>query len=137
MATNSRVIKRRSALPPILGAVALVLILAAILIPGQIVSRVARDETSAMQSLRALTDRELQHAAAHPSKPIHLRICAVENGCAFERRANPRIDFYFLIHLTVTNSYLPDARSTRRDWPVGFQHFGLIGESKPRNIYIN
>jgi hypothetical protein len=45
----------------------LVLILAAILIPGQIVSRVARDETSAMESLRALTDRELQYAAAHPS----------------------------------------------------------------------
>jgi hypothetical protein len=66
----------------------------------------------------------------------HLRICAVENGCAFERRANPRIDFYFLIHLTVTNSYLPDAGSTRRDWPVGFRHFGLISESKPRNICI-
>jgi hypothetical protein len=48
------------AMPPILGAVTLILILAAILIPGQIVSRVARDETSAMESLRALTDLELQ-----------------------------------------------------------------------------
>jgi hypothetical protein len=45
---------------PILGAVTLVLILAAILIPHNIVSRVARDEASAAQSLRALTDLELR-----------------------------------------------------------------------------
>jgi hypothetical protein len=52
----------------IVGAVILVVILAAILIPGQIVSQLARDEASAMQSLHALRDLELRYAAAHPSK---------------------------------------------------------------------
>jgi hypothetical protein len=67
-ATNARVIKRRSAVLPIVGAVILVLILAAILIPGQIVSQLARDEADAMESLHALTRLELRYAAAHPSK---------------------------------------------------------------------
>jgi type IV pilus assembly protein PilA len=67
-ATNGRFAKRRSAVLLIVGAVILVVILAAILIPGQIVSQLARDEASAMQSLHALRDLELRYAAAHPSK---------------------------------------------------------------------
>jgi len=62
------VIKRRPAVLPILGTLTLVLIVAAILIPHQMVSRVARDEVSAMESLRALTNLELRYAAVHPSK---------------------------------------------------------------------
>jgi len=65
---QTRVIKRRSAVLPILGAVTFVLILAAIIIPGQIVRRVALDEASTMESLHALTALELRYAAAHPSK---------------------------------------------------------------------
>lgn len=65
---NARVTKRRSLLLPVLGALAFVLILAAIFIPGQIVSRMARNEANAMYSLRALTNLELRYAAAHPSK---------------------------------------------------------------------
>jgi type IV pilus assembly protein PilA len=53
---------------PILEAVIFVLVLAAILIPGQVVSHVARDEATAMESLHALADLEHRYAAAHPSK---------------------------------------------------------------------
>ena len=67
-ARNARVIRRRSSVLLVVGAVTFVLILAAILIPGQIVSRVARDEASAMESLLALTRFERRYAAAHPSK---------------------------------------------------------------------
>jgi hypothetical protein len=66
--TNARVKTRRSPVLPILGIVTFVLILAAILIPHQMVSRVARNEISAVESLRALTNLELRYAAAHPSK---------------------------------------------------------------------
>jgi hypothetical protein len=66
--TNARVKRRRSRVLPILGVMTFVLILAAILIPHQMVSRVARDEISAMESLRALTNLELRYEAAHPSK---------------------------------------------------------------------
>jgi type IV pilus assembly protein PilA len=66
--TNARVIKRRSAVLPIIGAVTFILVLAVILIPGQIVSRVARNEANAMESLHALTHLEVRYAAAHPSK---------------------------------------------------------------------
>jgi hypothetical protein len=66
--SNARDKKRRSLVLPILGVVTFVLILAAILIPHQMVSRVARDEASAMYSLHALTNLELRYAAAHPSK---------------------------------------------------------------------
>lgn len=68
LTTNAHVTKRRSALLPVLGVLAFVLILAAIFIPGQIVSRMARNEANAMYSLRALTNLELRYAAAHPSK---------------------------------------------------------------------
>lgn len=76
---------------PILGAVTAVLILAAILIPGQIISRVARDEASAMESLHALTDLELRYAAAHPSKGFTcdfglLKTEAPSNGEQIHRR---------------------------------------------------
>jgi hypothetical protein len=59
---------RRSVLLRVLGVIILVLILAAVLIPGQIVSRLARNESSAAYSLRALTDLEIRYAAARPSK---------------------------------------------------------------------
>jgi len=60
--------KRRSRVLLIVGAVIFVLILAAIWIPHNVVSRLARDEVSAMNSLRALKNFELRYAAAHPSK---------------------------------------------------------------------
>jgi hypothetical protein len=65
--TNARVKKRRSPVLPILGVGTFVLVLAAILIPHQMVSRVARDEISAVESLRALTNLELRYAT-HPSQ---------------------------------------------------------------------
>jgi len=65
---NAHTTKRRSGVFAIVGAVILVLILAAILIPHNIVSRVAYDEATAARSLRELTDLELRHAAAHPSQ---------------------------------------------------------------------
>jgi hypothetical protein len=65
---NARVRKRRSALLPVLGVLTFVFTLAAILIPHNMVSRLARNEASAMYGLRALTKLELRYAAAHPSK---------------------------------------------------------------------
>jgi type IV pilus assembly protein PilA len=84
-ATNPRVIKRRRAVLPIIGAVALVLVLAAILIPHNMVSRVAHDEANAMYSLRALNNLELRYAAAHRSKGFTcefalLKTAALSNG---------------------------------------------------------
>jgi type IV pilus assembly protein PilA len=67
-ATSPRVIKRRRAVLIIVGVLALVLIFAAILIPHNMVSRVAHDEASAVSGLRTLTSVELRYAAAHPSK---------------------------------------------------------------------
>jgi hypothetical protein len=67
-ATNARIGKRRSAIFPILGVVAFAVILAAIIVPHQMVSRLARDEINAVKSLRALSDLEFRYAAAHPSK---------------------------------------------------------------------
>jgi type IV pilus assembly protein PilA len=67
-AKNTRLTKRRSAVFRIFGAIAFALILVAILLPHQLVSRVARDEASAMESLHALTHLELRYSAAHPSK---------------------------------------------------------------------
>ena|ERR1700719_4522609 len=82
--TNPRVLKRRRVVLPIIGAVALVLI-AAILIPHNMVSRVARDEANAMYSLRALNNLEFRYAAAHPSKGFTcefapLKTAALSNG---------------------------------------------------------
>jgi type IV pilus assembly protein PilA len=65
---NARTTKRRSRVVSILGVVIFVLILAAILIPHNMVSRMAHDEASAMESLHALKDLELRYAVAHPSK---------------------------------------------------------------------
>jgi hypothetical protein len=67
-AANAPVKKRRSRVLLILGVVIFVLILAAVLIPGHIVSRMARNEVSAVYSLRALTNLEIRYAAAHPSQ---------------------------------------------------------------------
>jgi hypothetical protein len=64
---NARPLKRRSAAFRILGVVTFVLILAAILIPGQVVSRLARDEASAIGSLHRLTVLQLRYKTAHPS----------------------------------------------------------------------
>lgn len=68
VAMNVRTTKRRYRVFSILGALTFVLIIAAIWIPHNMVSRVAHDEASAMESLHALRDLELQYAAAHPSK---------------------------------------------------------------------
>ncbi len=65
---NARNTKRRAWVFSILGTVTFVLILAAILIPHNMVSRVVHDEISAVGSLRAIRDLELRYAAAHPSK---------------------------------------------------------------------
>jgi hypothetical protein len=50
------------------GSVILVLIVAAIWIPHNMVSRLAHDETSAASGLRGLTSLETSYATAHPSK---------------------------------------------------------------------
>jgi hypothetical protein len=52
----------------IIGSVILVLIVAAIWIPHNMVSRVAHDEISAVNGLRGLTSLETRYATAHPSK---------------------------------------------------------------------
>jgi type IV pilus assembly protein PilA len=66
-ALNAGITKRRGLVLPILGAI-FVLLLAAVLIPHNMVSRLAHDEASAVSGLRALTSLELGYAAAHPSK---------------------------------------------------------------------
>jgi hypothetical protein len=66
--TNVPIKKRRSSALAILGAVTLVLIFAAFWIPHNMVSRLARNESSAIYSLRALKNLELQYAAVNPSK---------------------------------------------------------------------
>jgi hypothetical protein len=119
-ATTARVVKRRSAILPILGIITFVLIVAAILIPGQIVSRLARDEVSAVGSLRALKNLELRYAAEHPSKGYTCE-------CAKLKRRWPRMettstkDFYFQVHPRVTNSRLTDAKSTQRESSFGIK----------------
>jgi hypothetical protein len=67
-ATNVPGNKRRPSVLAIIGAVILVLIVAAFWIPHNLVSRLARNESSAIYSLRALTNLELRYAAANPSK---------------------------------------------------------------------
>lgn len=64
---NASTTKRRTLVLPIGGAI-FVLLLAAVLIPHNMVSRVALDESSALESLHALTKLELRYAAAHPSE---------------------------------------------------------------------
>jgi len=83
-AMKARTTKRRSWVFPIL-VVTFVLILAAIWIPHNIVSRMAHDEANAMYSLRALTNLELRYATAHPSKGFTcefalLKTAAPSNG---------------------------------------------------------
>lgn len=64
---NTRIRKRRPIIT-ILVLVCFSIIVAAILVPHNMVSRVAHDEASAMESLRTVWDLESQYAAAHPSK---------------------------------------------------------------------
>jgi len=59
----------------IIGSAILILIVAAIWIPHNMVSRVAHDEVSAMNGLRGLTSLETRYATAHPSRGF---ICEFE-----------------------------------------------------------
>ena len=82
---NDSFVKRRSAVFSILGVITVFLIVAAILIPGQVDSRVARNEASAIGSLRALTTLQRRYAADNPSKGFacelaQLRAVALRNG---------------------------------------------------------
>jgi hypothetical protein len=67
-AANARTTSGRFRVLAIIGSVILVLIVAAIWIPHNLVSRVAHDEISAMNGLRGLTSLETRYATAHPSK---------------------------------------------------------------------
>jgi hypothetical protein len=67
-ATNAPVKKRPFSVLAILGVVTLVLIVALVWIPHNMVSRIARNESGAVYNLRALTKLELRYAAANPSK---------------------------------------------------------------------
>jgi hypothetical protein len=114
---------------PILGAVTFVLILAAILIPGQIASRVARDEARAMESLQALTDLELRYATAHPSKRFTLEFALLKTE-APSNGEQIHEGFLFSIRLTVSNSHLPDAKSSRGDWPLDIKQLQCLSPGK-------
>lgn len=65
--TNPRTRRRRRILT-ITVLVVSAIILAAILVPHNMVSRIAHDEANAMHSLRTLWQLESSYAAAHPSK---------------------------------------------------------------------
>ena len=67
-AANARTMNARFRVLAIIGSVILVLIVAAIWIPHNMVSRVAHDESSAVYGLRGLTSLETHYATAHPSK---------------------------------------------------------------------
>ena len=64
----ARAMNGRFRMLAIIGSVLLVLIVAAIWIPHNMVSRVAHDEVSAMNALRGLTSLETGYARSHPSK---------------------------------------------------------------------
>jgi hypothetical protein len=64
---NSHGKKPRSRWFRVLGAVLLALVLAAILIPHNLVSHIAHDEASSATSLRSVKKLEQRYAAAHPS----------------------------------------------------------------------
>jgi hypothetical protein len=65
---HSHITNGRSRVLAIIGSVILVLIVAAIWIPHNMVSRVAHDEVTAVNGLRGLTSLETRYATAHPSK---------------------------------------------------------------------
>src|SRR5580658_1661945 len=65
---SARTMKRLFRVFAVIVSVILVLIVAAILIPHNMVSRVARDEVSAVNGLSGLTSLETRYATAHPSK---------------------------------------------------------------------
>jgi hypothetical protein len=77
---NARVVKRRYSVFRILGVVTFALILAAIIIPHQLVSRVARDEASAMTTLRRLTSLQLQYATSHSSEGFACELARLRDG---------------------------------------------------------
>lgn len=62
----ARAMNGRFRMLAIIGSVILVLIVAAIWIPHNMVSRVAHDEVSAMNALRGLTSLETGYARSHP-----------------------------------------------------------------------
>ena len=65
---HARTMNGRFRMRAIIGSVILVLVVAAIWIPHNMVSRVAHEEASAMNALRGLTRLETGYARAHPSK---------------------------------------------------------------------
>jgi hypothetical protein len=65
---HARTVNGRFRVLAIIGSMILVLIVAAIWIPHNMVSRTAHDEASAMNGLRGLTGLETRYATAHPSK---------------------------------------------------------------------
>lgn len=77
---NAHTIKRRSSVLAIAGFVIFVLIVAAIWIPHNMVSRVAHDEVNAATGLRALTSLERRYAAAHPSKGFSCDFAELKTG---------------------------------------------------------
>jgi hypothetical protein len=54
------------------------LILAAVIIPGQIVSPLARHEANAVEGLHLLGDLELRYAAVHPSQGFTCEFAALK-----------------------------------------------------------
>ena len=65
---DARTMNGRFRVLAIIGSVILVLFVAAIWIPDNMVSRVAHNEVSAVNDLRGLTSLETRYATAHPSK---------------------------------------------------------------------
>jgi hypothetical protein len=65
---HARTMNRCFRVLAIIGSVILVLIVLAIWIPHNMMSRLAHDEISAVNGLRALSNLETRHATAHPSK---------------------------------------------------------------------
>jgi hypothetical protein len=76
---NVSVVKRRSAVFSILGVITVVLILAAIFNPVQVDSRVARNEASAIGSLRALVTLQRRYATDNPSKGFACELAQLRN----------------------------------------------------------
>jgi len=107
--------KRRSSVLAIAGLVTLVLVVAAIWIPHNIVSRVAHDEASTANGLRALTSLERQYAAARPSQGFSCDFAQLKTEVP-SSGDHTREGFLFADPFEVTNSRLLDARPTRKEW---------------------
>ena len=73
------VVKRRSFMFPVLAVLTAGLVIAAILIPGQVDSRAAMNEASAIGSLRMLTSLQRRYAAANPSRGFTCELAQLQN----------------------------------------------------------